>query len=42
MSDFSKAMAVYTWDEKTDILLAYGAADRNGRMAQWLYPRTFS
>jgi hypothetical protein len=34
MSDFSKAKAADTWDEMTDILLAYGAADGNGRMAQ--------
>jgi hypothetical protein len=30
-------MAAYTWDEVTDILLAYGAADGNVRMAQRLY-----
>jgi hypothetical protein len=37
MSDFSKAMAAYTWDEMTDILLAFGAADGNGSIAQRLY-----
>jgi hypothetical protein len=33
MSGFSKAMAAHIWDEVTDILLAYGAADGNGMMA---------
>jgi hypothetical protein len=41
MSDFSKAIAAYTWDEMTDIVLAYGAADGNGRMAQLLYQEHF-
>jgi hypothetical protein len=41
MSDFSKAMAAHTWEEMTDILLAYGAADGNGRMAQRLYQERF-
>jgi hypothetical protein len=34
-------MAAYTWDEMTDILLAYSAADGNGRMAQRLYQERF-
>jgi hypothetical protein len=34
-------MAAYTWDEMTDILLACGAADGNGRMAQRLYQERF-
>jgi hypothetical protein len=38
--DFSKTMAAHTWDEMTDIL-AYGAADGNGRMAQRLYQERF-
>jgi hypothetical protein len=41
MSDFNKAMAAHTLDEMTDILLAYGAGDGNGTMAQRLYQERF-
>jgi hypothetical protein len=41
MSDFSTAMAADTWNEMTDILLSYDAADGNGRMAQRLYQERF-
>jgi hypothetical protein len=34
-------MAAYTWIEMTDVLLAYRAADGNGRMAQRLYQERF-
>jgi hypothetical protein len=34
-------MAAYTWDGMTDIHLAYGTAEENGRMAQRLYQERF-
>jgi len=34
MSDFSKVGAVYMRHKMTDMLLMYGAADENSRMAQ--------
>jgi hypothetical protein len=34
-------VAAYTWIEETDIFLACGAAEGNGRMAQRLYQERF-
>jgi hypothetical protein len=36
-----KAIAAYAWDEMTDVLLAYGAANGNGRVGQRLYQECF-
>jgi hypothetical protein len=41
MSDFSKEMAAFSWDKMIDILLSYGAADGNGKIAQRLYQERF-